>query len=78
MYAPRMYQDLTTPRVLIMEWVDGEKLRTGTTASRDNSHRGSKEDLKLVSVGVVCSLEQMLEEGFYHADPHPGMKIGQG
>ncbi len=23
-------------------------------------------------VGVRCSLEQMLEEGFYHADPHPG------
>eukprot|EP00951_Prasinocladus_malaysianus_P039673 scaffold446814_cov46-Prasinocladus_malaysianus.AAC.2 len=23
-------------------------------------------------IGVRCSLEQMLEEGFYHADPHPG------
>lgn len=23
-------------------------------------------------VGVRCSLEQMLEEGFYHGDPHPG------
>ena len=23
-------------------------------------------------VGVRCSLEQMLEQGFYHADPHPG------
>ncbi|MEW5305728.1 MAG: hypothetical protein WDW36_008247 [Sanguina aurantia] len=30
------------------------------------------EDLRLVEVGVRCSLEQILEEGVYHADPHPG------
>lgn len=22
--------------------------------------------------GVYCSLRQLLEEGFFHADPHPG------
>jgi hypothetical protein len=26
-----------------------------------------QEDLRLVEIGVRCSLEQMLEEGFYHA-----------
>ena len=24
------------------------------------------------SQGVVCSLRQLLQEGFFHADPHPG------
>ena len=42
-----------------MEWVDGERLTD------------SVGDLRLVSVGVECSLEQLLSEGFYHADPHP-------
>lgn len=25
-----------------------------------------------VQVGVYCSFNQLLEYGFYHADPHPG------
>jgi len=25
-----------------------------------------------LQVGVYCSLSQLLEYGFYHADPHPG------
>ena len=69
-YVPEMYFQWTTPKVLVMEWVDGQKLRSGATAKR--ASLGSQEDLQMVDVGVRCSLEQMLEEGFYHADPHPG------
>ena len=74
-YVPEMYFDFTTAKVLVMEWVDGVKLRTGTSAKALTL--GTTEDLRLVDVGVRCSLEQMLEEGFYHADPHPGPPSAQ-
>ncbi|XP_022974788.1 uncharacterized aarF domain-containing protein kinase At1g71810, chloroplastic [Cucurbita maxima] len=57
--VPRMFIEHTTRRVLIMEWVKGQKLT-------------EVKDLYLVEVGVYCSFNQLLEYGFYHADPHPG------
>ena len=67
-YVPKMFTELTTPRVLIMEWVEGSRLKS----SSQTGPRGAKEELKMVEIGVRCSLEQMLEEGYYHSDPHPG------
>jgi hypothetical protein len=32
-FVPDMYEDLTTQRVLIMEWVEGRRLRSGTSGS---------------------------------------------
>ncbi|KAK4740897.1 hypothetical protein SAY87_024485 [Trapa incisa] len=57
--VPDMYVDYTTSRVLTMEWIEGQKL-------------SEVNDLYLVEVGVYCSFNQLLEYGFYHADPHPG------
>ncbi|XP_012089889.1 uncharacterized aarF domain-containing protein kinase At1g71810, chloroplastic isoform X2 [Jatropha curcas] len=57
--VPEMYMDLTTRKVLVMEWIEGEKLT-------------EVKDLYLIEVGVYCSFNQLLEYGFYHADPHPG------
>lgn len=74
-YVPRMYSDLTTRRVLVMEWVNGERLKTAYSAAGTGNVRNGRsveDDLRLVEVGVKCSLEQLLEYGFYHADPHPG------
>ncbi|CAA6659539.1 unnamed protein product [Spirodela intermedia] len=58
-FVPEMYLDRSSRRVLIMEWVEGQKL-------------SEVKDLYLVEVGVYCSLSQLLDYGFYHADPHPG------
>jgi aarF domain-containing kinase len=78
-YVPKMYVELCTSKVLVMEWVEGQRLRTAYSAvtvpdssSLGNVSIGSVDDLRLVEVGVRCSLEQLLEYGFYHADPHPG------
>ncbi|KAG0602572.1 hypothetical protein M758_10G024300 [Ceratodon purpureus] len=57
--VPEMYSELTSRRVLVMEWVEGQRL-------------SEVNDLRLVEVGVYCSLTQLLDSGFYHADPHPG------
>ena len=65
--VPRIYQEATSRRVLTMEWIDGVKL-TNLEAVRD---MGVNPD-EMVEVGVNCSLQQLLEHGFFHADPHPG------
>ncbi|KAL3504612.1 hypothetical protein ACH5RR_034453 [Cinchona calisaya] len=57
--VPEMFMNQTTSKVLVMQWVEGQKL-------------AEVKDLYLIEVGVYCSFNQLLECGFYHADPHPG------
>jgi len=66
-YVPRMYMEYTARRVLTMEWIDGTKL----TRLQELEAQGINAT-HLVDVGVQCSLRQLLEHGFFHADPHPG------
>jgi predicted unusual protein kinase regulating ubiquinone biosynthesis (AarF/ABC1/UbiB family) len=56
--APRVVDELTTKRVLTMEWIEGTKLPWGDDAER------------LIGLGLECSTYQLLEKGFLHADPH--------
>jgi predicted unusual protein kinase regulating ubiquinone biosynthesis (AarF/ABC1/UbiB family) len=65
--VPRIYHQATSRRVLTMEWIEGVKL-TNLEAVRGI---GVDPD-DMVTVGVSCSLQQLLEHGFFHADPHPG------
>ncbi len=66
-YVPRIYWEYTHRRVLTMEWINGVKL----TKPEDVRAQGG-DAAYLVDVGVQCSLRQLLEHGFFHADPHPG------
>ncbi len=65
--VPKIYREATSRRVLTMEWIDGVKL-TNLEAVRS---LGFDPD-DMVNIGVDCSLQQLLEHGFFHADPHPG------
>ncbi|MBL1177328.1 ABC1 kinase family protein [Pantanalinema sp. GBBB05] len=66
-YVPRIYWQYTGRRVLTMEWITGTKL-TQPEAIRSQGIDATY----LIDVGVQCSLRQLLEHGFFHADPHPG------
>eukprot|EP00435_Cladocopium_sp_Y103_P037763 s697_g10.t1 len=65
--VPTMYPSLATGKVIVMEWIDGVKL-TDTNAIRGLG----LEPLDYISVGIECAMRQLLEHGFFHADPHPG------
>jgi len=66
-FVPKVYTDLSTSKVLTMEWVDGARL-VDAEAMRSLGFEKSK----FVDTLVECSLKQMLENGFFHADPHAG------
>lgn len=65
--VPSIYPEYTGRRVLTMEWINGIKL----TALDELVARGI-DPTHVIEVGVQCSLRQLLEHGFFHADPHPG------
>ncbi|NET36159.1 MAG: AarF/ABC1/UbiB kinase family protein [Cyanothece sp. SIO1E1] len=66
-YVPKIYWPYTGRRVLTMEWISGVKLTQHELLQAQGINTNY-----LVEIGVQCSLRQLLEHGFFHADPHPG------
>ena len=65
--VPGIEWEYTSPRVITMEWVQGTKL-----SEQDSLRAQGLDVLQLVDTGIQCSLRQLLEFGYFHADPHPG------
>jgi ubiquinone biosynthesis protein len=64
---PKPYSELSTGRVLTMEYLEGTKL----TDAEQIALRGF--DLEEVARrGAAMYLKMIFGDGFYHADPHPG------
>ncbi|MFO7259708.1 MAG: AarF/UbiB family protein [bacterium] len=66
--APRVYTELARRRVLVMEWVQGDKL--DRLAGRFAS--GELDFERLMETLTEIYLRMLLVDGFLHADPHPG------
>ncbi|XXG64438.1 hypothetical protein AAC387_Pa05g2394 [Persea americana] len=65
--VPKIYWNFTRDAVLTMEWIDSIKLTDATRLGEARLNRRL-----LIDQGLYCSLRQLLEVGFFHADPHPG------
>jgi predicted unusual protein kinase regulating ubiquinone biosynthesis (AarF/ABC1/UbiB family) len=65
--VPSIYWSYSNTRVLTLEWIHGFKL----TDTESIKAAGLDTDT-LIRIGVTSGLRQLLEFGFFHADPHPG------
>ncbi|MFP4376340.1 MAG: ABC1 kinase family protein [Spirochaetales bacterium] len=64
--VPAGYREFTTRRVLVMEFLRGERVT-------DIIADGEGYNKKLIAMrGATLVLEQVFIHGFFHADPHPG------
>jgi predicted unusual protein kinase regulating ubiquinone biosynthesis (AarF/ABC1/UbiB family) len=61
--VPSVYHELTSPRLLVMEEIQGAPIRTAPEG---------KERSEAARQLLESYYAQILTEGFFHADPHPG------
>jgi len=67
LYVPSVHLDYTKQRVLTMERISG--IRISDVATLDQAGFDRSE---LARNGAQAFFKQVLEDGFFHADPHPG------
>ncbi|MFQ5824377.1 MAG: ABC1 kinase family protein [bacterium] len=66
-YVPKVYWEYTTNKILTTEFIDGIKI------SDIAELKAAGCDLKFITqIGGKFILKQIFEDGFFHADPHPG------
>jgi ubiquinone biosynthesis protein len=62
---PQVFWEYSAPRVLTIEYMVGQGLREAVSRSNEERHRIAANLYK-------AFLKQIFEDGFFHADPHPG------
>jgi len=66
-YIPEVHDEYTTRRVLVLEWIDGIKIN-----DYDALEAAGIDRLEVANRTVQAYFHQFFDEGFFHADPHPG------
>ena len=65
--VPRVDRTLSAQRVITTTWINGTKLQ-----QRQELEAQRLDPAALIRTGVISGLQQLLEFGYFHADPHPG------
>ena len=64
---PRVYLELSTSRVLTLQYIEGTRFRDIRPLSLTPSERR-----RVASMGADAIFKMAFEDGFFHGDPHPG------
>ncbi len=67
---PKVYRHASSKHVLVLEYFDGKKIDAAVAAGADG------KSIARAAVGFVVKM--IFEDGFFHADPHPGNIIIMG
>lgn len=65
--VPKVYWDLTTEKLLTMEFIEGVKI----TKITQEKYRHLFDPKKVADRAAEALLKQIMLDGFFHADPHP-------
>jgi len=68
--VPEVYTELSTSKVLTMEYLEGTKFRDIRPLLLK-----PKERRRVASMGADAIFKMAFEDGFFHGDPHPGNLI---
>jgi ubiquinone biosynthesis protein len=63
-HIPEVYNEYCSEQMLVMEYAQGEKIR--------DIDIGGEDAQGLAKQGLNAVIKQILEDGFFNADPHPG------
>ncbi|VEP17062.1 conserved hypothetical protein [Hyella patelloides LEGE 07179] len=65
--APQVYWQYTTRKILTLEYLPGIKID-----DRQSLEANRIDPDAVIKLGITCYLKQLLEDGFFQSDPHPG------
>jgi ubiquinone biosynthesis protein len=69
---PKIYWDITTEKLLAMEWLEGKPLLDAEIFPSQEKQLVSDRKKEITTLLFRAFFQQMYLDGFFHADPHPG------
>jgi ubiquinone biosynthesis protein len=69
---PKIYWDITTEKLLAMEWLEGKPLLDAVIFPAKEGQLISDRKKEITTLLFRAFFQQMYLDGFFHADPHPG------
>ncbi len=65
--VPRVERFISSRKVITTSWIEGTKLK-----DRSSLIENGLDPTSIIRTAVISGLQQLLEFGYFHADPHPG------
>jgi len=70
--VPEIYWDLTTKKLMVMEWLDGVPILLGKLPALRDGKDADTQRKEITTLLFRAFFQQLYIDGFFHADPHPG------